>query len=161
MKKSISLVAVATVLLCSACSFSAGTHKDLSTGLSYSYNGFGVEKVTLVGPDNTAMSSNEAVLNSQIAIVVEGLTNYTLKDDKAYPGLMLNVTNKEGIAVISEADLFDGGNGYPPADAAVLRGTITIGTPMVTGETYHVKMRVWDKIKPESELTAEVDFTVK
>ncbi len=161
MKKINYLLFIAAAMLCGACNFSAGTNKDFATGLSYSYNGFGVEKVVLVGPDNAAMTSNEAVLNSQIAIVVQGLTNYTLKDDKAFPGLMLNVTNKEGIAVISEADLFANSTGYSATDAGTLRGTITIGTPMVTGETYHVKMRVWDKTKPESELTAEVDFVVK
>ena len=46
-------------------------------------------------------------------------------------------------------------------DAAIIRGTVTVGEPMKAGETYHVKMRVWDKNKPENELTAEVDLVVK
>lgn len=149
-------------LLCGACSFSAGTNKDLATGLSYSYNGFRVDRVLLIGPDNTIMGSNEVVLNSQIAIVVEGLSNYELKNDKAFPGLMMTVTDKAGVAVISEADLFsEGKEGYPATDASALRGTITIGNPMVSGETYHAKIRIWDKVKPENELTAEVDLKVK
>jgi hypothetical protein len=149
-------------VLCGACNFSAGTKKDFASGLSYSYNGFAVERVVLVGPDNAPMNNNEVALNSQVAIVVEGLINYELKNDKAFPGLALNVTDKNGVAVISEADLFaDGTEGYPAADAAVLRGTVTIGTPMVSGETYHVKVRIWDKVKPENELTAEVDLKVK
>jgi len=149
-------------LLCGACNFSAGTNKDFATGLSYSYNGFRVDRVVLIGPDNTVMSSNEVVLNSEIAVLVEGLANYELKDEKAFPGMMMTVTDKAGVAVISEADLFAGGKeGYPAVDAAVLRGTITIGSPMVSGETYHAKIRVWDKVKPENELTAEVDLKVK
>ena len=32
---------------------------------------------------------------------------------------------------------------------------------MKVGETYHVKMRVWDKNKPASEIAAEVDLVVK
>jgi hypothetical protein len=161
MKKSTYLLLVFCALLAGACSFSAGTNKDLRTGLSHSYNGFTVEQVLLVGPDNTAMSSSEVELNTQIAIVVEGLANYALKDNKAFPGLMLNVTSPDGTAVISEADLFNGNEGYSAEDASVLRGTLTIGNPMKSGETYHVKMRIWDKVKPENELTAEVDIKVK
>ena len=161
MKKLTSLLLVAIALVFSSCNFSAGTKKDLGTGLSITYNGFGVDEVLLVGPDNTAMSNNEVQLNTQVAIVAQGLVNYVLKDDKAFPGLMLTVTDKQGTAVIDEADLFAGTEGYPATDAAILRGTITVGTPMKAGETYHVKMRVWDKNKTENELVAEVDLEVK
>jgi len=161
MKKITSLLLIASALVWCACSFSAGTNKDLNTGLSYTYNGFTVEEVVMAGPDNQAMSNNEVQLGTQVAIVVQGLTNYTLKDDKAFPGMMLSVTDKQGIAVINEADLFAEGEGYSATDAAILRGTVTVGDPMVAGETYHVKMRIWDKIKPENELTAEVDLVVK
>jgi hypothetical protein len=153
---------IGVALLCGACNFSAGTNKDFATGLSYSYNGFRVERAVLVGPDNAPMGNNEVVLNTQVAVVVEGLTNYELKDDRAFPGMSMTVTDKAGVAVISEADLFaEGKDGYPAVDAAVLRGTITIGNPMVSGETYHAKIRIWDKVKPENELTAEVDLKVK
>lgn len=153
---------IGVALLCGACNFSAGTNKDFATGLSYSYNGFHVERVVLAGPDNTIMSNNEVDLNTQMALVVEGLGNYTLKDDKAFPGMSITVTDKTGVAVISEADLFsESKDGYPAADASILRGTITIGNPMISGETYHAKVRIWDKVKPENELTAEVDLKVK
>ena len=45
-------------------------------------------------------------------------------------------------------------------DASALSGTVTIADPMKSGETYHLKMRVWDKNKAENELTAEVDIAV-
>jgi len=155
-------VSIGVALLCGACSFSAGTNKDFATGLSYSYSGFRVKHVVLVGPDNTVLGSNEVVLNSKIAIVVEDLVNYELRGEKAFPGMAMTVTDKSGVAVISEADLFaEGKEGYSAADASVLRGTITIGNPMVSGETYHAKIRIWDKVKPENELTAEVDLKVK
>jgi hypothetical protein len=154
------LFAASAIVLCN-CNFSVGTKKDLSTGLSYSYNGFSVGEVVLVDADNMPKSNNEVQLNSQVALVVQGLTNYELKDNKAFPGLMLMVTDKDGVAVINEADLFAGNEGYAPEDAAVLRGSITVGTPMKTGETYHVKMRVWDKNKVENELSSEVDLEVK
>jgi hypothetical protein len=144
----------------SACSFSAGTKKDFGTGLSYSYNGFAVDQVLMAGPDNVAMSDNKVALNSQIAIVAQGLANYQMKGDKAFPGLMLSVTDKDGTEVLGAKDLFSETEGYTADDASVLRGTVTVGDPMKTGETYHVKMRIWDKNKTDNELTVEVDLVV-
>ena len=149
------------VALAISCDFSKGVKKDLATGLSVSYNGFRIDEIYLVGPDNKAVSTNEVPMNSQVSIVVQGIENYELKDGKAFPGLMLTVTDSQGTAVIDEMDLLAGGNGYPPSDAAILRGTVTVGTPMKSGETYHVRMRIWDKNKKESEINAEVDIVVK
>jgi hypothetical protein len=123
MKKITSLLLAVIAFVSSSCNFSAGTKTDLGTGLSISYNGFGVDEVLLVGPDNTAMINNDVQLNTQIAIVAQGLVNYVLKDDKAFPGLMLSVTDKQGKAIIDEADLFAGTEGYSATDAGVLRGT--------------------------------------
>jgi hypothetical protein len=154
-------VVLACTIVLSACNFSVGTNKDFDTGLSYSYHGFAVEKVALVDPDNLPMSNNEVALDSEVIIVVDGLANYTLKNELAFPGMMLRVTDSQGNPIIDESDLFEGNNGYPPADASVLRGTITVANPMAQGQTYHVVMRVWDKNKPDTELTAEVDLVVK
>jgi hypothetical protein len=161
MKRIDTLLLTASVFLWCSCNFSAGTKKDLTTGLSYNYNGFSVDEVLLVGPDNTPMSNSEVQLNTQVAIVVQGLANYELKGGKAFPGMMISVTDKQGTAIINEADLFKDSEGYTPADAAILRGTVTVGDPMIAGETYHVKIHVWDKTKSENELTAEVDIEVK
>jgi hypothetical protein len=155
------LVSAASAIALAACSFSAGTNKNLSTGLSYSYNGFAVEQVVLVDSENTVKNDNEVVLGSKVAIAAEGLTNYSLKDNKAFPGLQLLVTDKQGNPVIDEADLFKYTEGFPAEDAAYLRGTVTIGHPMKAGETYHVKVRFWDKNEPENELTAEIDLVVQ
>jgi hypothetical protein len=158
--KPTSILSACCGILLTACNFSAGTNKNLSTGLSYSYNGFGVEQVVLVDSENSVKTDNEVVLGSKVAIAAEGLTNYSLKDNKVFPGLQLLVTDKQGNAVIDEADLFLDTEGFPVEDAAFLRGTVTIGEPMKAGETYHVKVRIWDKTKPENELTAEIDLVV-
>lgn len=147
-------------LLWTSCNFSVGTKTDLQTGLSVSHEGFRIEESYLVGSDNTRKADNEVPLNGTVAIVLEGVENYVLKDGKAYPGLMLTVTDAEGNSVIDENDLLADYDGVSPADASVLRGTITAGNPMVSGKTYHVKMRVWDKNKLENEIVAEVDIAV-
>jgi hypothetical protein len=152
-------LALIALVWCS-CEFSAGTKKDLRTGLSVSNKGFSLEDSYLVGPDNTRKADNKVPLNSTVAIVVQGIDHYVLKDGKAFPGLMLTVTDKDGKPVIDEQDLLAEYNGVAETDAAVLRGTVTVGEPMRSGETYHVKMRVWDKNKFENEITAEVDIDV-
>ena len=160
MKTLTHLVLVACALSLTACNFSAGKKKDFSTGLSVSNSGLSLDEAYLVGPDNTALNTNEVAMNSKIAIVAQGVENYVLKDGKAFPGLMLTVTDPEGIAVLDEPDLLNNNEGYSPADAAILRGSVTVGSPMKSGEIYHVKMRIWDHNKPENEIIAEVDIKV-
>jgi hypothetical protein len=161
MKKIAYLILAALAFVSTACNFSAGAKKDFGTGLSYTHSGFTVEAVMLVGPDNTAKGDNVVPLSSTVSIVVQGLRNYELKDGKASPGLMLQVIDAAGVAVINESDLFASNVGYSAEDASVLRGTVTVGPPMKAGETYHVKMRVWDKNKIDNELNADVDIEVK
>ena len=143
------------------CNFSKGAKKDFGTGLSFSYNGFRVQNVLLIDPANKRMTDNKVQLNTQMAIVALGLSNYGLKDGKAFPGMMLMVTDKNGTPVISAADLFEGDQGHPPAAASELRGDITVGNPMVSGQTYHVKVHIWDKVNAENELNAEADLLVQ
>lgn len=161
MKSIASLFIALSAFFLTSCNFSVGTRKDLMTGLGYSYNGFAVEDVKLVGPDGVAKKDNKVPINTKVAIVVQGLTNYVLKDDMAFPGIELVMTDKEGNVVMSNDDLFAESTGYSPADASVLQGTITAGDPMKAGETYHIMMRVWDKNKIENTLTAEVDIVVE
>lgn len=149
------------IVLVTSCNFSAGVKKDFGTGLSYEYNGFNVEEVAFVNSSNERAANNEVSLNTQVAIIAEGLTNYELKDGKAFPGLFLSVKDKSGSAVIDEADLFSGTEGFSADDASVIRGSITIGEPMESGNTYDVVMRIWDKNKPENQLTATMEIVVK
>jgi len=152
---------VALCCVVTACNFSAGTKKDLISGLSVSYNGFTISEAVLVDAQNERKLNNEVDLNSTVAIVVQGIANYELKDGHAFPGLDLIVTDKAGVAVLEGMDILANEEGYTPEDAAVLRGTITAGNPMVAGETYHAKMKIWDKLKPESVIDVQVDIVVK
>lgn len=154
------LLATASSVL-AGCNFSAGAKKDFGTGLSYSYNGFGLQNVRLIDQANNAMTSNKVQLNSQVAITALGVSHYGLKEGKAYPGMKLLVTDAAGKPVIDVADLFADNQGYPPESATELRGTITVANPMVSGQTYHVKMHIWDKVTTGNEVTAEADLVVE
>ncbi|GAA3983055.1 hypothetical protein [Mucilaginibacter dorajii] len=153
-------VILSSVMLTS-CNFSKGTKRDLLTGLSFSYNGFIVQDVLLIDPANKRMTDNKVQINTRIAIVALGLNNYGLKDGKVFPGMMLLVTDKKGTVILKADDLFAGDQGHPPAEATELRGDITVAKPMVAGQTYHVKARIWDKVKADNEVNIETDLVVQ
>jgi len=159
-KISLFILSVAVFCLCS-CNMSVGYKKDLRSGLSYKYHGFVMRGVIVVDSTNTVMTGNKVPMNSQMAIVALDVSNYGLKDGKAFPGMLLTVTDKTGAAVINSPDLFAGNQGYPPQNASELRGDISIGKPMRTGETYHVKIHVWDKVTAENTADADMDIVVQ
>jgi len=161
MKKQHMIILLLSCLAFTGCNFSKGTKTDLRTGLSFSYNGFFVRDVLLIDPANNRMTDNKVQINTRIAIVALGLNNYGLKDGKVFPGMMLLVTDKKGTPVLEADDLFAGDQGHPPPAASELRGDITVAKPMMAGQTYHVKARIWDKIKPDNEVNIETNLVVQ
>lgn len=157
MKTIFALILVAIV----AAGCSTGAHKDLVTGMSIVYNGFFVGEAQLVNGENQVTTSNVVSMNEKVAIVVNDISNYEEKEGRVFPVLDLIVTDKDGNVMLEGDDILASDEGYLPADGAVLRGTITVGNPMKTGETYHAKMMITDKLKPENVITVEVDLVVK
>ncbi len=142
-------------------SASAGVKLDVNTGTKTSYSGFSVDEIYIVDAQDAQLSSNEVALNTKFSIVYQGIENYTLKDGKAFPGLSIEVTDAAGNFMLNEADLFSASSeGYSAEDAAVLRGSVTVGNPMKSGGTYHCKIRVFDK-NSNAEIISELDFKVK
>jgi len=142
-------------------SASTGVKMDLSTGTKTTYSGFSVKEIYIVDAEDKALGSNEIPLDTKFSIVYQGIENYTLKDGKAFPGLSMQVSDATGNFILNEADLFGNSTeGYSAEDASILRGSVTVGTPMQSGETYHCKIRVFDK-NSDAEIVSELDFTVK
>lgn len=141
-------------------SASAGVKKDLNTGTKTTYKGFAVEEIFVVDSEDKELSSNEIPIDTKFSIVYQGIKNYTLKEGKAFPGLSLQVTDATGAYILNEADLLATyADGFSEEDASVMRGSVTIGEPMVSGETYHCKIRVFDK-NSDAEIVSELDFKV-
>ncbi len=142
-------------------SASAGVKLDANTGTKTSYSGFSVDEIYIVDIKDEQLSNNEVALDTKFSIVYQGIENYALKDGKAFPGLSLQVSDASGADILNEADLLASyTEGFSPEDAAVLRGSVTVGEPMKSGETYHCKIRVFDK-NSDAEITSELDFKVK
>ncbi len=153
----------AIILLASlnSCNFSKGIKKDLSTGLTSSYNGFAVADIYLT-VDNTKLSSNKISLGKEVVLVADGVDYYQLKDGKVYPGCRIILTDKSGKEILNLPDAFaDQINGQAKNKAGLLNATLTTGSPMQVGETYHLNVRFFDKNKKESEIISDVDLQMK
>ncbi len=147
--------------LCS-CSggFSKGVKKDLSTGLTSSYNGFAVEDIYLAVDDNK-LSTNKITLGKQIELIADGVDYYQVKDGKVNPGCRIILTDKAGKEILNMPDAFAEQPALDKTKAAALRAIVTTGSPMQVGESYHLNVRFFDKNKTESEIVSDVDLIMK
>jgi hypothetical protein len=160
--KTLKIVVVILSVVLYSCKggFSTGVKKDLSTGLSTSYNGFAVDDVYLT-VDGNKVNSNKVSLGKQILVVANGVDYYEEKNGKVFPGCSIVLTDKNGKSILNIADAFaDLKDGFEPEKASMLNATISTGDPMVVGETYHLKTRFYDKQKPTSIITSEVDLVM-
>jgi hypothetical protein len=150
-----------SVLLLSSCNFSKGVKKDLSTGLSTSYNGFAVEDMYLT-VDANKLSSNKIILGKEISVVASSVENYVEKDGKVFPVCSILLTDRAGKEILNLADAFaDMKDGVKSSKAGMLNAVINTGNPMVAGETYHLKTRFYDKLKKESEIISDIDIVMQ
>ena len=110
--------------------------------------------------DNIISTENQFVIGNEIVYKLEGVTGFSLKDDRALFGCSMTVTNQAGKTILEYKDLFaDKPEGYTKADASLLNFTLAIGSPMITGGTYTWKLYLWDK-RGKGEITATMPFNV-
>lgn len=158
--------AIILLIFCSfitlSCSYSKGIKKDLSTGLSASYNGFAVEDVYLTDAGETRLGDNKIALGSKLYLMATGVENFIEKNGKVFPGCHIILTDKNKREILNLADAFaELKDGTSAAEAGTLKAMLTTGDPMVAGETYHLYVRFFDKNKKENELVADVDLFMK
>lgn len=162
MKNSSILTVMLLALAFSSCQFSKGVKKDLSTGLTASYNGFSIDDIFLVNEQNEKLNSNTIELGAEVKVMVTGVENYQVKDGRVYPGCTLMLTDKNKAELLNIPDLFaDLPEGKSKDEAGTLVATLTTGEPMAPGETYHLHVKFFDKLKPASHITADVELVVK
>jgi hypothetical protein len=161
MKNSRLFIFIVFTMLC-ACNFSKGVKKDLTTGLSASYNGFAVTDIFLADNSDNRLSNNKIPLGSAIKIIADGVENYTVKEGRVFPGCSIWLTSKDGKELLFVPDAFsDLKDGKVQNEARALKALLTTGEPMVAGETYHFKAVFFDKLKKENTITAEVDLQMQ
>ncbi len=155
------IVFIAIVFYSCSGGFSKGVKKDLSTGLSTSYNGFSVDDVYLT-VDGNKISSNKVTLGKEIHLVADGVDYYEEKEGKVFPGCSIILTDKTGKEILNLQDAFaELSNGVDADKAKALTATINTGSPMVVGETYHIKTRFYDKKNASNEIISNVDVVME
>jgi selenophosphate synthase len=161
MKQTKVILAAVAILVFTSCHFSKGVKKDLSTGLSTSYNGFAVEEVYL-SVDGNKLSNNKITLGKEIHLVADGVDYYEEKEGKVFPGCSIILTDKTGKEILNLQDAFaELSNGVDADKAKALTATINTGSPMVVGETYHLKTRFFDKKNTSNEIISNVDVVME
>ena len=159
--KNLKMIFFLIPIIISSCNFSKGVKKDLITGLSASYTGFSIDDIYLA-KEEVRLNSNIISLGSRITIIATGVDNFAEKNGKVFPGCTISLTDKAGKEILNLPDAFaDMVNGTTAAEAKTLLATLTTGDPMVAGQTYHLKTRLFNKNKKENEIIADIDLLVK
>lgn len=152
-------------LLLTACgggSFSKGVKKDITTGLTSSYNGFSVDDIYLTDDKGNKISSNQVTLGNSLLVVASGVENYKLVNGKAYPGCTIILTDKNKTELLNLKDAFASlSDGLPAAEATELKATLNTGAPMLAGETYQLYVHFYDKQNVTSGITSTVELLAK
>ena len=162
MKRIFFFIVSVTLVTLLSCNYSKGVKKDLTTGLSASYNGFGMDDIYLADAEGNRLNNNKIVMGSKIAIMATGVENFVNKDGKVFPGCSILLTDKNKKEVLNLPDAFsDMVNGTPEAESKTLQASLNTGNPMVVGETYHLSVRFFDKHKKENEILADVEVLMK
>ena len=161
-QKLLPVTVIITLLLTASCNFSKGIKKDLTTGLTTSYNGFALDDIYLANEDEHKLKSNAVSLGSKITIIATGVNNYTEKEGNVFPGCSILLTDKTGKEILNLADAFaEMTQGVLKENSGKLRAQLNTGDPMRVGETYHLLVRFYDKNKKENEIVADADIVMK
>lgn len=147
---------------CNGSSFSKGVKKDITTGLSSSYNGLSVTDIYLTDDKGNKMSDNHVTLGNALLVVASGVENYKLVNGKAYPGCSIILTDKNKNELLNLQDAFARlSDGLPAAEATELKATLNTGAPMQAGETYKLYVHFYDKQNVTSGITSTVELLAK
>ena len=159
-KSSFLLIAIAFII--SSCQFSKGVKKDLNTGLSASYNGFKLDDIYLADESGNRLKNNAIKLGAKVLMIANGVDYFSEKEGKVYPGCQIMLTDKNKSEILNLPDAFANmTNGTTPAEVRTLQATLNTGQPMVSGETYHLLVRFFDKNNKEKEIVSNVDLKME
>lgn len=160
--KKISIILIGSICgIISSCNFSKGVRKDLTTGLSTSFNGFSLEDIYVTDENGERLNTNNIPLGSLIVIEATGVNYYSEKDGNVFPGCSILLTDKDKNEILNLPDAFaDMTQGIPASEAEVLRARLATGNPMVVGDTYSLNVRFFDKNNNENQIISHVELVM-
>ena len=156
------LLLVALTLFISSCQFSKGVKKDLNTGLSTSYKGLAIDDIYLADESGNRLNQNKIKLGSKVLMVATGVDYLTEKGGKVFPGCQIVLTDNNKTEILNLPDAFAAlSDGTSAAEAKTLQATLTTGQPMLSGSTYHLLVRFYDKQDKEKDIVSNVDLVMQ
>ncbi|MFT3704363.1 MAG: hypothetical protein QM802_18485 [Agriterribacter sp.] len=163
MPNRILFIAVLYCMVYSACSYSSGVSKDLATGLTYSYKNCQVRDVKMVDEKGIPFTSNIVPINATFFIKASGVQNFQLMNGKVFPGCEITVKDKlkDTVGHLPDAFVVSAKDGIATPGPLDLSASIVLSSPLVTGETYAVEARFFDKQQANRELTVSVDVLLR
>lgn len=158
MSSRILLTTIISCLLLIACSLDGGRSKDLATGLTYHYTNCLVRDVRLIDARNVPYTNNIVHMGATFLVSATGIQNFTLTDGKAYPGCELTVKDKSNKIIAQMPDVLESSakDGISTPGPLDLAATLTMSPPLISGETYMITARFFDKKEAKREVVAEV-----
>jgi len=157
-----SFLLFAIFFILTSCQFSKGVKKDLNTGLSASYNGLTIDDIFLTDEGGKRLSNNKIKLGEKVLMVVNGVDYFTEQGGKVFPGCQIILTDKDKNELLNLPDAFASQtNGTTPAEAKTLQASLNTGQPMVSGATYHLAVRFYDKKDKEKTISSDVDLVMQ
>lgn len=145
-----------------SCHFSQGVKKDLTTGLTASYNGFSIDDIYLSDSEGTRVNNNKFPMGSNVFITATGVEFFKVKNGRVFPGCTIKLTDKAGKEILNLPDAFaDIPEGFDVNEAKTLQASVNTGNPMEAGEPYFLYVRFYDKNKKENEIVAKVEIVME
>jgi|GEM_PF-2090655 len=132
--------------------------KDM-IGIKTTMNGLSCPRIYILS--NGPLLTNKVKEGQKLDFVFNGMEGYQVQDDStATVGASVIVRNKAGENVMEYADIFKDYGPVSATDAKVIKADLTIGKPILPGQTYTWIVRIFDKSNNKS-LESSVDIDVQ
>lgn len=138
------LLSTLFIYACNGQAMVKGIKKDLSTGLTATYNNIEPEKILLV-MNNEVLNHNDIPIGESFILVNKNVKGFREKNGKVSVGCSLQIVDKKGKKILDAKDLFSGKDVFNKEDMQYLKCTINTGEPMEWEEKYEVIATFWDK----------------
>ncbi len=159
--KNILVTLLPSVLLLSACHFSAGVKKDLVTGLTIKNNALSYEDYQLM-KGGQKLTDNSIAYGEMLVLRFTGVKYFKEEGGKVFPGMELTLKDNTGKVLLNYADMLKdvSANGVSATEAATMKADLTIGPPVKTDQTCQLELRIYDK-KGDGSIVATMPLHIK
>jgi|GEM_PF-477633 len=124
--------------------------------------GLTVDKVFLASEREGELPKAKVKKGTNAAFVFGGLKGFTEENGKVFLGCKLVVTGENGEVMLMNEDLFENisTEGIAPEESQRITAIVNYGSPMESGNTYHVNILIFDKKNSALWLMADADVEV-